>query len=65
MTKVIKRNYTNKNARVKKIKRVRIGEVVVIGTTLHVPETMHEDGLEKARVGLTTIEEVLRVTEID
>jgi type IV pilus assembly protein PilB len=28
-------------------------------------KTLHEDGLEKARAGLTTIEEILRATEID
>ena len=28
-------------------------------------KTLREDGLEKARIGLTTIEEILRATEID
>jgi type II secretory ATPase GspE/PulE/Tfp pilus assembly ATPase PilB-like protein len=28
-------------------------------------KTLREDGLDKARAGLTTIEEILRVTEIE
>ncbi|MDD5282488.1 MAG: type II secretion system protein GspE, partial [Candidatus Omnitrophica bacterium] len=28
-------------------------------------KTLREDGLEKARLGVTTIEEILRVTEIE
>jgi len=28
-------------------------------------KSLREDGLEKARLGLTTIEEILRVTEVE